>query len=365
MKISGSKLWNITLHTHEPFRIAFETLDECHGILVELMTDEGVSGYGEASPARRITGETAEGAAQVLKSILIPVIQGMDPFHLAEIHERVDETIQGNPSAKAAIDMACYDLMGKAADKPVVSLLGKSPTSLLTDHTISIKTPEKQAEIAEKLVKEQYKILKIKLGGSPDEDVLRIKTIREKIGHEPILRVDANQGWSVQDAVTILDKISKYQIELAEQPIHGKNLKGLAWIRKRSPIPIAADEAVHSPEQVLQALEMEACDIFNIKLMKCGGIYRASQIASIVEAAHLSCMIGGMIAESNLAVSAAAHFSASRSVVRYYDLDADLLLRDKLIKKGGLGLKNGGRLISDSPGFGIEGFDSKFLTPFS
>jgi L-alanine-DL-glutamate epimerase-like enolase superfamily enzyme len=363
MKITGAKLWMITLHTHEPFKIAFETLTECHGILVELLTEDGLSGYGEASPARRITGETAEGAAQVLKTILIPAVQGMNPFHLSEIHERMDETIQGNPSAKSAVDMACYDLIGKATGQPVITLLGREPASLRTDHTISIKPPQKQAEIAEKLVKDQFKILKIKLGGPPEEDVLRVKTIREKVGHEVILRVDANQGWSVQEAVSILDKIAKYQIELAEQPIHAKNLKGLAWLRKRSPIPIAADEAVHTPEQALQAIELEACDIINIKLMKCGGIYRALQIASIVESAHLSCMIGGMIAESSLAVSAAAHFAGSRPVVRYYDLDADLLLKDNLIQEGGIRLKNGERVILNLPGFGVSKFTQTFLTP--
>lgn len=362
MKIVGGKLSRILLHTHEPFKIAFEVLDECHGVLLELQTDEGLFGLGESSPARRITGETSEGAVSVLQSVLLPAIRGMNPFEIEAIHEAMDDAIQGNPSAKAAVDLACYDLLGKVSRLPVVSLLGGERKPLPCDHTIGIKPPEDQARIAADLVKKGFKFLKVKLGHGWEEDVARVRAVRQQVGKGIGIRVDANQGWTVREAIRVLEKIELFDIELAEQPIPAHDLQGLRWLRERSPIPVAADESVHGPRDALRAVEMGACDIVNIKLMKCGGIYRALEVAAIVKAAGLACMIGGMIGESRLAVGAAAHFAASRSVVRYFDLDADLLLRDDLVEKGGIGLEAGNRTLPDLPGLGVEKMRAGFLT---
>jgi L-alanine-DL-glutamate epimerase-like enolase superfamily enzyme len=363
MKIKGARLWKITLHTREPFKIAFETLDECHGVLLELFTDEGLVGFGEASPARRITGETAETCASVLEQVLLPAVYDCNPLDLPEIHARMDASILGNPSAKAAVDMACYDLLGKACSKPLAMVLGGSLRPLATDHTLSIKPPQQQAETAEALVRQGFRILKVKLGDGGKEDVERVKAIRQRVGPDVVLRVDANQGWSLREALYVLEHIAPYRIELAEQPLFWRDWKGMSMLCRRSPIPIAADESVHSPQDALKAVEQGICNIINIKLMKCGGIYRALQIASIAETAGLSCMIGGMIAESRLAVSAAAHFASARPVVQYLDLDADILLRDELVEKGGIGLQEGNRILPNLPGIGVEKFFSSHLTP--
>ncbi|MCK4313221.1 dipeptide epimerase, partial [Candidatus Bathyarchaeota archaeon] len=191
-------------------------------------------------------------------------------------------------------------------------------------------------------------------------DVERIKSIRKAVGNEIEIRLDANQGWTPKQAINVLNKTERFNIQFAEQPVPAKDLKDLAKVRKHSPIPIMADESVHSPEDALRLIKAEAADLINIKLMKSGGILKGKKIASIAEAAGIPCMVGCM-GESGIGIAAAAHLAAAIKNIQYADLDSDLLLKDKLAEKGGTKVRNSMRILSKKHGLGIEDLNQRIL----
>ncbi|RLI21972.1 dipeptide epimerase, partial [Candidatus Bathyarchaeota archaeon] len=353
------EVYRVSLAYAEPFRIALGTSVKSENIIVKVQTDFGVEGWGEASPSFKITNETPETVVDALTK-MGPELIGMCPFKVEQIIEKMDEIVNGNTSAKAAIDMAIFDVIGKKTRKPVSALLGGYRDEVLTDITIGIKSPEEMAKSAVKYIKKGFKILKVKVGVNPSEDVERIRRVREAVGSEIKIRIDANQGWTPKEAVEVINKIEKYDVELIEQPVKAEDLKGLATVRKNSSIPIMADESVHSPEDALKVIRAEAADVINIKLMKSGGIWKAMKIAAIAEAAKIPCMVGCM-GESNLGITAAVHFAAAVKNVQYADLDADLLLKDKLVKRGGAKIRDSKRIPPKKKGLGITAFNEKLL----
>ena len=216
------------------------------------------------------------------------------------------------------------------------------------------------AKDAVKAIKKGFKALKVKVGTDPIEDVERIKSIRKAVDNEIEIRLDANQGWTPKQAINVLNKTERFNIQFAEQPVPAKDLKDLAKVRKHSPIPIMADESVHSPEDALRLIEAEAVDLINIKLMKSGGILKGKKIASIAEAAGIPCMVGCM-GESGIGIAAAAHLAAAVKNIQYADLDSDLLLKDKLAEKGGTKVKNSMHILPKKHGLGIEELNQRIL----
>jgi len=326
---------------------------------VKLITDYGVIGWGESSPSKRVTGETAETVARTLDKIG-PKLICTGPVRIEQTVELMGTIIEGNPAAKAAVDMALHDVLGKTAGKPLFMLIGGYRTEVITDITLGIKSPKDMAGYAARAVRKGFKALKVKLGTDPAEDVERVKAVREAAGDEVGIRVDANQGWTVKQAIDVLNKIEKFKIQFAEQPVSAENIKGLREIRKNSPVPIMADESVHSPQDAMRLITAEAVDLINIKLMKCGGILKARKIAEVAEAAGVPCMIGCM-SESEIGIAAAAHLAAAVKNIQYADLDSDLLLKDRLVEKGGIRIKNSARTFPKGCGLGIEKIDTKLL----
>jgi L-alanine-DL-glutamate epimerase-like enolase superfamily enzyme len=180
------------------------------------------------------------------------------------------------------------------------------------------------------------------------------------VGEEIEIRIDANQGWTPEQAVKVLDKIEEFDIQFAEQPVSAEDLEGLRYVRETSNIPVMADESVHSPEDVLRLVEAKAVDLVNIKLMKSGGILKGRKIAAVAEAAGIPCMIGCM-GESGLGIAAGAHLAAAVKNVQYTDLDSDLLLRDKLVQKGGVTIEDSKRTFPNRDGLGIGAMNRKLL----
>jgi len=239
-------------------------------------------------------------------------------------------------------------------------LMGGYRTEVLTDITLGIKSPKEMAKDAEKAVNKDFKALKVKVGVNPAEDVECIKLIRKAVGDDVDVRLDANQGWTPEQAIEVLGKLEKFNIQFAEQPVPAEDLKGLVKVRRNSPIPVMADESVHSPEDALCLVTAEAVDLLNIKLMKCGGILKGRKIAHVAEAAGIPCMIGCM-GESELGIAAGAHLAAAVKNVKYADLDSDILLKDKLVKKGGVKVKNSMRIFPKQDGLGIRELNQKLL----
>jgi L-alanine-DL-glutamate epimerase-like enolase superfamily enzyme len=358
VSIAEIEVYHVTLDYREPMKIAPKVTAETHNIIVKILTDHEVTGWGESSPSQRVTGETAQTVTETLDKIG-PNLIGTDPLRIEQSAEFMDSLVEGNPAAKACIDIAQHDILGKTAHKPLFMLLGGYRTQVLTDITLGIKPPKEMAKDAITAVEKGFKALKVKVGVDWIEDVERVRMIREAVGNEIELRVDANQGWTRKQTLDFLKK-AKLDIEFLEQPVSAKDIKDLAFIRKRAPIPIMADESVHSPQDALRIILAEAVDLINIKLMKCGGIMKARQIAALAEAAGIPCMIGCM-GESELGIAAGVHFAAAVKNVQYADLDSDLLLKTRLAEKGRIEIKNSMRIIPKSDGLGVVDLNPKLL----
>lgn len=363
MKITNYEIQIVELNCKEPFQIALGTSTICKGLLLKLHTNEGIIGLGEATPSPHIVGDTIGSVIYSISRYLFPAIYGKEPQAISEIHTAMDRAIQKNPSAKAAIDIALHDILGQLHKEPLHHTLGGNTDRIATDFSIGIKPAQAAATQARQLVKKGFKAIKIKVGTELKNDIKRVKAVRRAVGPDIAIRIDANQGWTVKDAQQALMYLEDVELEMVEQPVAAGDLNGMAYLRQHSQVPIVADESVHSPKDAERVIQMEACDIINIKLMKCGGIYYAKQIAAIAEARGISCMIGGMIGESRIAVGAAAAFAVSTPTVKYADLDADLLLKDDLVARGGISFKDGFRILPKKPGLGIEKLREELLSP--
>ena len=359
MGIQQIEVYHVTLAYKEPFRIASGASTESQNVIVKIVTDYGVIGWGESSPSKRVTGETAETVIKVLDKIA-PKLIGLCPLRIEQDIEVMDSIVEGNPSAKAAIDIALHDILGKTGRKPLFMLMGGYRTKVLTDITLGIKSPKEMAQDAVKATKKGFKALKVKVGVHPIEDVERVKKIREAIDDDIQIRIDANQGWTPKQAIEVLNKMEKFNIQFVEQPVPSENMKGLVEVRKKSPIPIMADESVHSPEDALRLIQAEAVDFINIKLMKSGGILKGRRIAAIAEAASIPCMIGCM-GESGIGIAAGTHLAAAVKNIQYADLDSDLLLKNNLVKEGGTKVEDSMRVFPKEVGLGIKELNQQTL----
>ena len=277
MKIVDIQTKLVGFQRRKVFKIAFGTgSDRSNRIYVKIITDSGIYGLGEAAPSPLVAGETLDGVVAAV-AYMKPVLIGMDPTDIASIHNVMDKRLLFNPAAKAAIDVACYDIIGKHAGKPVHKLLGANTDVLQTDITIGIDSVEEMVRECLERVGEGFRILKIKCGIDPAKDIEVLRQIRSAVGDQIDLRIDINQGYDVETALYVLRAIEKFHITEAEQPLPYWDIHGMAEIKKYSPIPIMADESVHTPEQARIVCQHDAADILNIKFMKCGGIYKALQ----------------------------------------------------------------------------------------
>ncbi|MEN3009896.1 MAG: dipeptide epimerase [Candidatus Bipolaricaulaceae bacterium] len=355
-------LFRFTLE--KPFRIALGTTTEKTEIIVALHDNQGRVGWGEASPSALILGCTPDSVLAALDH-LIPAVLGEDPRRIRYLVDKLDRVLLGNATAKAALDLALHDLVGQIYGEPVWRLLGGSLAEPVeTDFTVGIDAPARMAEEARALVAAGFRAIKVKVGEEPRKDVARVRAVREAIGEGVRMWIDANQGWTRAQAVWALVRMAEYGVEFVEQPVPAEDLEGMAWVRKRSPIPVMADESVHSPVDALCAIRLGACDYVNIKLMKAGGLLRAKEIATICKHAGLPNMIGGMV-ESNLSATAAVHFALSEANVVFRDLDLGERPEARLVARGGSAIRNGCQTLADpeAPGFGFVEIRREWLKP--
>lgn len=356
MLITGIRISRITTGLKRPFKTALRSLEAIESILIEIDTDSGKTGYGGAAPTAVITGDTAGSITEGVQFIADRVT-GLDIRNLEIIMQRINSSMAGNSSAKAAVDMAVYDLYGKFYSTPVYRLLGGFRNTLVTDLTISLNSPEEMVEESMEAVRQGVKILKIKVGGNTEMDLVRMKAVREAVGPDIGLRIDANQGWKPKEAVEIVNRMQDEGIGLdfVEQPVAAEDFEGMCYVKERVTVPVVADESVFSPADALRLVNMRAADGINIKLMKSGGICNAVKIADIAEAAGLFCMVGSMM-ESHAGLTAAAHLAAARAVVREVDLDVPLLCSEKK-EKGGTKYNGTTITLPEDPGLGISAPD--------
>lgn len=354
MKITDVKIEKFSIELMEPFKVAFAEVTHCDSLILKIETDEGYVGYGEAAPFAPVTGETTEGCAAVLKMFRQGLI-GMNPLNIERIHAMMDSLVHGNGSAKCAVDIALHDLKGKVMNQPLYRVLGGYQDVVQNDITIGIAEPEHMAQLAKEYVNQGYRILKIKAGINPDEDLRALKLIREEVGDNIRLRVDANQGYNISRAIYALDRMKKYGIEAVEQCLPDWDVEGAAFLKtKISGIQLMLDESIHTVKDAARVCRANAADILNIKLMKCGGLYRGGQISTLAENFGMTCMVGCML-ETKIAITAGLSLVASRKNITEADCDSFMYYKDADTGMPG-GFRREGDMfyLLDKPGLGLD-----------
>lgn len=358
MKITEMRIGRISVPLIVPFTTALRSVNSVEDILVEIHTDEGLIGYGEAAPNAVVTGDTPESIAAAIRHQIAKFVLGRDLDEFASILQDVQKSCIHNTAAKAAVDIALHDLFGKYLKVPTYKMLGACRRQITTDITISVNDPETMARDTKNAVDRGYRTLKVKVGIDPGLDVERLQAVRKTAGGDVDIRIDANQAWKPKEAVRILMQMQDkgLNIELCEQPVHAGDLEGLKYVTDRSPVPVLADEAVFSPADALKIMQMRAADMVNIKLMKCGGLVPAQQIVSAAEVYGVECMIGCML-EAKISVNAAVHLACAKNIITKIDLDGPVLCKEDPILGGSVFREQEIR-VSDSPGLGITGIEN-------
>ncbi len=357
IKIVSVEVFPMSLGLKQVMKIALATPFTADNVLVRLRTEDGLTGHGESSPYSAVMGET-QASDLALARPLAEMIKGRDPFTLPQILEAMIGFSPASPGITAAFEMALWDICGQAAGLPVYRLLGAAKGSFETDRTVYLDEPEIMAAKVQEMARLGLRNVKVKLGETPDKDIVRARKVREAVGPGLSLRVDANQAWTAADAIRTLRGIEPYAIQFCEQPVPFWDWAGLKQVRDASPVPVMADESVHSPHDAITGVREGAMDMINIKLMKTGGILQAVRLAHVAAAANLPCMLGCMN-ETRLALTAAAHVHMSQEIIRYADLDA-FFEHDADPVVGGMQVKAGVVTLPDAPGLGLE-IDPAFL----
>jgi L-alanine-DL-glutamate epimerase-like enolase superfamily enzyme len=342
----------------EPFTIATGTMDHAQNVFIRIHTDAGFYGVGECSAFPMIVGETQD-TCLVMAREFARLWKGQNALDIPERMQQLDSFTAGNTTIKSAFDIALYDIAAKNADLPLYQFLGGEKRIVQSDITIGISTPEGMAKKALEFKALGANILKVKLGKGAETDVERIKQIRAAVGDEMKIRVDANQGWSFDEAVFALQAIGKHDIEFCEQPMRTWYNDDLPALMQLSPVKIMADESVYNHHDARMQIESGSCHYINIKMAKSGGITEARKIHDTAAERGIPCMMGGML-ESRIALSAKLHFVYASPNICFYDMDTCKLghLIDPCT--GGAQYDGYHLNISDAPGIGADA-DEDFL----
>lgn len=322
MKITHTEIYRFSIPM-EPFVIATGTMHFAQNVLVKIYTDSGLYGIGECSAFPMIVGETQDTCIAIAKDFAL-IWKGKNPLEIPERMQDLLAYADHNATIKSAFDMALFDIAAKNAGLPLYKFLGGHKRAIETDMTIGIDTPEKMSLMALKHQKNGCRILKIKLGKNVHEDIERVRQIRAAVGPEMILRLDANQGWSFDDALLALGELESQNIEFCEQPMRTWYDDRLPELRLNSPIKIMADESCYNHHDARKLINAQACEYLNIKFAKSGGILEAQKIHEEALQKGVKCMIGSML-ESRIALTANLHFALASPNVVFFDLDTCLL----------------------------------------
>ena len=353
MNISGITSWGEAVPLLHPYEISSMRIDAVDLFFVRMSTDEGIEGVGSASPAEDVTGESPTACRTALSVKQLGWLGGRDPRDLDELALELKHSHQATPAARAAVDMALHDLVARSEGVPLVDLLGRCHDVLPTSVTIGISSVEETLAEAEDYLGGGFRCLKVKTGRAFDEDVERLTRLRESVGAEVLIRIDANQGYTVEEVRRLGDLAGDLDLELIEQPLPATSDSELRTLPPSARWIIAADESLHSEENARDLAEdPPACGIFNIKLMKCGGIRPALAIAEVANSANIDLM-WGCNDESVVSIAAALHAAYACPNTRYLDLDGSFdLVRDPA--KNGFVVEEGCLRLLDKPGLGVD-----------
>ncbi|MBK8177736.1 MAG: dipeptide epimerase [Planctomycetes bacterium] len=352
MKLTELRSSTLRLKLSRPYSIAGGRWDHVELAMVDLVDETGRVGYGMASPAPEVTGESFEACAEELLACEIGGRLAGEVEDGAELLERARGVLRG-PAARAAFDMAWFDLRAKHAGLPLLDLLGPARGGLETSITIGVKSLSETLEEAREYVARGFRILKVKIGVDVEADLERLARLREQHGARIVLRVDANQGYDLLALGKFLARSAAMEIELIEQPLPPAEDAALLRLPEHVRARLVADESVQDDADLERMiLAGKPFGVVNVKLMKCGGIAEALRMAERAERAGL-CLMWGCMDESVLGISAALNAAYACTATRYLDLDGSLdLAEDPFV--GGFRLERGRMETVAKPGLGVE-----------
>jgi L-alanine-DL-glutamate epimerase-like enolase superfamily enzyme len=353
MRITAAPSWAEAVPLTLPYEISSRRIESVELLFLRLETDDGLQGLGSASPAKEVTGESPAACREALAEERLAWLVGRDPRELVSLTAELARSHRGTPAARAAVDMALHDLAARARGVALVELLGRCHEALPTSVTIGISSLEETLAQAEGYIRRGFRCLKVKTGRSFDEDVARLAALRAEVGPRITIRIDANQGCSPAEARRLEAVVRELGLELVEQPLPRGSEAELRALPAGLRRLVAADESLHDPgDAAALSAPPVACGIFNIKLMKCGGVGPALVIAGIAREAGIELM-WGCNDESVISIAAALHAAYACPATRYLDLDGSFdLARDPA--RGGFEVVEGMLRLLARPGLGVE-----------
>jgi len=348
MRIGLIEFVSIEIPRKERFTIARGSSDVAENVFVAVHAGDLV-GQGCAAPTD-VTGETRVSVLDVLPAF-VRALDGHELRKPGELADKLDKIVPGNPSAKAAIDMAVYDLAAQEAGVPLFRFLGGTRDRMATDMTIGIMPTAPAVDRARRWVKDGFRSLKVKVGADPRSDLERLRAIRAAVGPRVELRVDGNQGYAWGQALSFARAAKDLDIAIFEQPVPRTDYEGMRTLAESSPIPVMADEMVLTPDDAKRVRWSNCAQAVNLKLMKHGGLTRTSDVDTICASAGYPTMVGCM-GEPQLSIAAGLHFALASKNVRWLDLDSWLNLASD--PSTGLGFEKGELIAPSKPGLGID-----------
>ncbi len=325
-------------------------------VFVQVHTDAGIVGLGEISCTPAWSGEDHRTAMHVIAEYLAPQLVGEDPTEIERLTAKMGAALAGNPFTKSGLEMALWDILGKSAGLPVYRLLGGPVRdSVPIKFSISGLEPERAAELASWAVGQGFRAMKVKVGIDPEQDIARVRAVREAIGPQVRLGVDANGGWSPRAAIQMIRRLMEYDLFFVEQPVSASNVAWLADVRRQVPVPVMADESIYTLQDAISIVRAEAADILSVYVGK-GGIGPARKIAAVAEGAGITCTIGSNL-ETGVASAAMIHLAMATSGIGAEEFPCDIigpLYYDENLLTEPLSLSGGQARPSELPGLGVE-----------
>jgi muconate cycloisomerase len=357
MKIAGARVIMADIPVARPHKMSFTTLEAVNFVFVRLETTEGLTGWGEAACLGGPTWseESSESVAATIERYIVPWLVGRDASGIEVLSREMARRVQGNPFARAAVEMALWDLNGRALGVPVHRLLGgRVRDRVPLSWSLAVADAGAEIEEARAKVAGGHRIFKIKTAARPvAEDVERVRRLREALGPEVSLRIDANQGWDRPTALRAIRALEPFGLDFVEQPVPRWDFEGMAEIGRRVDVPIMADESCFSPQDALQIARLGGVSILGLKVTKSAGIIGTMAIARIAEAAGMGCYVGCMI-ETSLGTAAYLQVALAAAPVTWgCELFGPLLLKGDVVREP-VRFADGAILAVDGPGLGVE-----------
>ncbi|MFG2055930.1 mandelate racemase/muconate lactonizing enzyme family protein [Micromonospora sp. NPDC048930] len=353
MTIAAVRTHRLSAPLHTPFVTALRRTTTVDTLIVEVVDADGRSGFGEAPQVWQVTGASIAGAEACVQDLIGPRLVGQDADDLNARCAEVSRAVAGNESAKGAVDVALHDLAARRLGVPLVRLLGGTALHVPTDVTLAAGDAVDLAAAATQRRAEGFTVLKLKVGTDARGDLDRVRAVRAAVGPEVRIRLDANQGWTPREAVRVIRGIEDagLDVELVEQPVHRRDLDGLAWVSDRVDLPILADESVFDLRDLVEVIRRRAADMVNVKLAKCGGLHTARTLLDLAAAHGMGTIVGSMM-ESPVGLGAAASLVAAYGTSAVSDLDAAWWLAASPVG-GGIRYDGATVVLPDAPGLGI------------